>query len=242
MPAVSGSPRTIRISGQRFAVLWRTTSMSQETFAACVGMKRSGVFRLLRPGVHGMFTDNFRRLAEVFHMTPEELRRRIGADDSSDVEEPEQSSWSASRSPPVFAPGVRGPAQPLREVTQFHGISAGPRDERLDVQHGTIKVPRDFGDFCVRLDGKSMAPEYPDRAVALFEQVEGQQFTFDKDYLIWFTNDECYFSRVYESEEDRDVLVLRKLNPDREQFPDRRVHRREIQRIARCIGVLINKR
>ena len=25
----------------------------QETFAARVGMKRSGVFRLLRPGVHG---------------------------------------------------------------------------------------------------------------------------------------------------------------------------------------------
>lgn len=240
MPTVSGSPRTIRISGQRFAVLWRATSMSQETFAARVGMKRSGVFRLLRPGVHGMFTDNFRRLAEVLHMTPEELRLRIGADNTTDANEQERSAWSPSF--PAFVPGVSGPAQPLREVTQFHGISAGPRDERLDVQHGTIKVPRDLGDFCVRLDGKSMAPEYPDRAVALFEQVEGQQFTFDKDYLIWFTNGECYFSRVYESDEDRDVLVLRKLNPDREQFPDRLVHRREIQRIARCIGVLISKR
>lgn len=241
MPAVSGAPRTIRISGQRFAILWRATSMSQETFAARVGMKRSGVFRLLRPGIHAMFTDNFRRLAEVFRMTPEELRRRIGAEDTTDADTTEQPWRSAPSDPPAFAPGVRGCVQPLREVTQFHGISAGPRDERLDVRHGTIKVPRDLGDFFVRLDGTSMEPEYPDCAVAIFEQVEGQQFTFDKDYLIWFTNGECYFSRVYESEDDCDVVVLRKLNPDKERFPDRRVHRREVQRIARCIGVLINK-
>ncbi|HEX4056501.1 MAG TPA: hypothetical protein VHX86_19745 [Tepidisphaeraceae bacterium] len=39
-----------------------------------------------------------------------------------------------------------------------------------------------------------------------------------KDYLIWFTNDECYFSRVTESGDDRDVLVLRKINPDRRRL------------------------
>lgn len=242
MPLVSGAPRSVKIRGERFASLWRATSMSQETFAARVGMKRSGVFRLLRPGVHGMFTDNFRRLAEVLQMTPEELRHRIGADGIAGADEEPKFSGFAAPGPPAFAAGVRGAAQPLREVTQFHGISAGPRDERLDVRHGTVKVPRDLGDFFVRIDGLSMEPEYPDRAVAIFEQVQGLQFTFDKDYLIWFTNGECYFSRVYESDEDRDLLVLRKLNPDREQFPDRRVHRREIQRIGRCIGVLINKR
>jgi hypothetical protein len=47
---------------------------------------------------------------------------------------------------------------------------------------------------------------------------------------------------VYESDEDRDVLVLRKLNEDRERFPDRRIHRREIERVARSIGVLIRKK
>jgi phage repressor protein C with HTH and peptisase S24 domain len=235
MPVVSASPRTIRISGQRFAVLWRATSMSQETFAARVGMKRSGVFRLLRPGVHGMFTDNFRRLAEVLQMTPEQLRDRIGADE-------ERPPWpSEVDSLPRLEAGVRGPVQPLREVTQFHGISAGGRDERLDVRHGTIKVPQNLGDFFVRLVGDSMKPEYPNNAVALFETVEGQQFTFGKDYLVWFDNGECYFSRVYESDEDRDVLLLRKLNPDKDRFPDRKVHRREVQRIARCIGVMINK-
>ena len=236
MPVASSAPRTVRIRGEQFARLWRATSMSQETFAARVGMKRSGVFRLLRPGVHGMFSDNFRRLAEVLQMTPEQLRDRIGADE----EKPPWPSESDRR--PRFEAGVRGPVQPLREVTQFHGISAGGRDERLDVRHGTIKVPRDLGDFFVRLDGDSMKPEYPNHAVAIFEAVEGQQFTFGKDYLIWFENGECYFSRVFESNEDRDMLVLRKLNPDRDRFPDRRVHRREVERIARCVGVLINKR
>ena len=236
MSLLSSAPRSVRIRGERFASLWRASALSQESFAARVGMKRSGVFRLLRPGVHGMFTDNFRRLAEFFEMTPEQLRQRIGADQEEDRRE------SGAVNLVRLESGVRGPGQPLREVTQFHGISAGGRDERLDVRHGTIKVPRDVGDFFVRVDGDSMTPEYPNQAVAIFETVEGQQFTIGKDFLIWFTNGECYFSRVFESDEDRDVLVLRKLNLDRDRFPDRRVHRREVERVARCIGVLINKR
>ena len=78
--AWSRNTATVSISGERFAALWRETSMSQETFAAAIGMKRSGVFRLLRPGKHGMFTDNFRRLAEVLKTSPDELRLRIGSD------------------------------------------------------------------------------------------------------------------------------------------------------------------
>ena len=236
MKLVHESPRTVKISGERFSNLWRSTSTSQETFAAQVGMKRSGVFRLLRPGVHAMFSDNFRRLAEVLNMTPEELRDRIGA------EARDGATGNPNQGRNVFASGVRGNGQPLREISVFHGISAGPRGERLAVVQGTVKVPQDLGEFFVRVDGRSMLPEYPHDSIAVFESVEGQQFIFDKDYLIWFTDGECYFSRVYESDDDRDVLVLRKLNPDREQFPDRRVHRREIQRIARCVGVLISKK
>ena len=47
---------------------------------------------------------------------------------------------------------------------------------------------------------------------------------------------------MFESEDDRDVLVLQKINPDRERFPDRTVHRREIERVALCVGVLIRKK
>lgn len=93
----------------------------------------------------------------------------------------------------------------------------------------------------MRVNGKSMSPDYPNGATALFEVVEGQQFVFGKEYLIWFDDGECYFSRVVESEEDRDVLLLQKINADRERFPDRKVHRREVARVARCVGVLIRK-
>lgn len=232
----TAASRTVRISGERFAALWRETSMSQETFAAAIGMKRSGVFRLLRPGLHGMFTDNFRRLAEVLKTSPDELRARIGTEAGDRAPRTEMNDIS------VMSAGVSGPAQPLREVTEFQGISAGPRQERSDLHRGKVKVPRDFGDFFVRVDGESMTPEYPNNSMAIFELVDGQAFTFGKEYLIWFTNGECYFSRVNESEDDRDVLVLRKLNPARDRFPDRSVHRREIERVARCVGVLISRR
>lgn len=210
--------------------------MSQETFAAALGMKRSGVFRLMRPGIHGMFTDNFRQLAGLLRTSPQELLARIG--------EGENRPFAAQITGHVhaaFSSGVQGPVEPVREISSFHGISAGGRDERLDVVQGTVKVPRDLGDFCVRVNGKSMLPEYPHESVAVFEKVEGDQFTFGKDYLVWFTNGECYFSRVFESDDDRDVLVLRKINADRETYPDRRVHRSEIERVARCTGVLIRK-
>jgi hypothetical protein len=226
----------VKISGERFAAVWRETAMSQETFAAALGMKRSGVFRLMRPGIHGMFTDNFRQLAGLIRASPQELLARIGEGENRPFAVGTTAQFHAA-----FSSGVHGPVEPVREVSRFHGISAGGREERLAVVHGTVKVPRDVGDFCVRVDGQSMVPEYPHESVALFEHVEGDQFTFEKDYLIWFTNGECYFSRVFESDDDRDVLVLRKVNADREQFPDRRIHRREIERIARCTGVLIRK-
>jgi phage repressor protein C with HTH and peptisase S24 domain len=233
--------RTIKISGERLAVLWRESLMSQEAFAHAVGMKRSGFLRLMQPGEHGMFTDNFRSLAEAVRTTPDALLRRIGVATRPDDKEDQESIHRTSRRADGLA-GVSGDAQPLRELTRFHGISAGGRDERLAVAQGTVKVPKGLGEFAVRIDGESMSPEYPDNAVALFEAVEGQQFTFGKEYLIWFSDSECYFSRVIESDDDRDEIILQKINSDRERFPDRRVHRRDVARVALCVGVLILKK
>jgi hypothetical protein len=237
--------RTVKISGEKLAMVWRESAMSQASFAEAIGMKRAGLLRLMQPGEHGMFTDNFRRLAEGVKMNPEELRRRIGAEGEAAFGGISAAIVSAAPHNPRSGDrlaGVSGMAQPLREMTRFHGISAGARHERLAVQHGTVKVPQDLGEFAVRVDGESMSPDYPDNAVALFESIEGQQFTFGKDYLIWFTDGECYFSRVTESDDDRDVLVLQKINPDRERFPDQIVHRREVARVALCVGVLIRKK
>ena len=218
--------RTVKVSGERLAEVWRGSMMSKETFAQAAGMKRSGVFRLMRPGVHGMFADNFRRMAEVLKIPPTDLQRRIAPDDSGNGEESNLSC------------GVSGPARALAEVPAYHSISAGVRSERLGIEVGVVKVPDGLCDFCVRVDGESMMPPYPNAATALFENVEGQEFIYGKDYIIWFTNDECYFSRVFESDDDRDMLLLQKLNPDRTRYPHRIVHRREVVRVARCVGVL----
>ncbi|HTW63952.1 MAG TPA: S24 family peptidase [Bryobacteraceae bacterium] len=219
--------RTVRISGERLAEVWREVAMSKETFAQAIGLKRSGTFRLMRPGTHAMFTDNFRRMATALNTTPDELKRRIGVSESDD----DADAMS----------GVAGDAQPLVEIASFHSVSAGVRSERLGIETGTVRVPPNLGDFCVRIDGDSMMPEYPNRAMAVFKSVEGQQFIYGQDYIIWFTNDECYFSRVFESDNDRDVLLLQKINPDRERFPDRTVHRREIARVAHCTAVTVRK-
>jgi len=221
-----GTTRTVKISGERLTALWRQRMMSKETFAQMIGLKRSGAFRLMQPGVHAMFTDNFRRMAEALNTTPAELKRKIGTGEPDDA--------------PSIS-GVGGEPLELVEIPSYHSISAGARSERLGVEAGGMKVPANLGDFGARIDGESMMPEYPNRAMAIFKLVEGQQFVFGQDYIIWFTDGECYFSRVFESDEDRDVLVLQKINPDREQFPDRMVHRRDIARIARCMAVTVYK-
>ena len=213
--------------------LWSNASMSQETFAAHIGMKRSGLFRLLRPGVHAMFSDNFNRLAKGLEMTPHQLKEQIA------VSEVLPSAEFREHKPDLS--GVSGPPRSLTEVPRLHSISAGTRHERQLVEQGTIRVPQEWGDFVVRVDGLSMLPAYPDQSTAAFKVVQGQQLVFGKDYLIWFTNGECYFSSVVESDDDCDVLVLRKLNPDRRQYPDRRIHRSEIERVARCVGVFIDR-
>jgi phage repressor protein C with HTH and peptisase S24 domain len=219
--------RTVRISGERLAEVWREVAMSKETFAQAIGLKRSGTFRLMRPGTHAMFTDNFRRMATALNTTPAELKRRIGVGESDDDAD--------------TISGVTGDVQPLVEMVSFHSVSAGVRSERLGIETGTVRVPPNLGDFCVRIDGDSMMPEYPNRAMAVFKSVEGQEFVYGQDYIVWFTNDECYFSRVFESKDDRDVLVLRKINADRERFPDRTVHRRDIARVAHCTAVTVRK-
>jgi hypothetical protein len=104
--------------------------MSHETYAAAIGMQRSGVFRLLCAGKHGMFTDNFRRRAEVLKTSRNELRSRIGSDAI------DRSEMTVAERGGEFSSGVSGQAQPMREVTEFYGITARPRAERTDLQRG----------------------------------------------------------------------------------------------------------
>ena len=111
--------RTVKVSGERLAALWRESSMSQETFAHEIGMKRSGFLRLMQPGEHGMFTDNFRRLAEAVQTTPDDLRMRIGPAGKNELELVVAGGAS---------PRVRGAAIQWRECRESRSRSAKSPD------------------------------------------------------------------------------------------------------------------
>jgi hypothetical protein len=101
-----------------------------------------------------MFADNFRKMAEVLKVTPADLQRRIAPNTVGNIEESKSLC------------GVSGPCRELAEVPGYHSISAGVRSERLAVEVGGVKVPQGLCDFCVRVDGESMMPTYPNAAMA----------------------------------------------------------------------------
>ncbi len=137
--AMNRASRTVMVTGERLAALWRESAMSQESFAHSIGMKRSGFLRLMQPGEHGMFTDNFRRMADAVGVTPNQLRGRIGPEGKVDLDLDSIASAPVSRVGPGVS-GVSGTAHSLREITRFHGISAGARLERLPLEQGTVKL------------------------------------------------------------------------------------------------------
>jgi DNA-binding LacI/PurR family transcriptional regulator len=93
------------ISGDTLTRVWQETSLSQDAFAAAIGMKRSGVIRLLRPGKHGMFRDNFCRLAQFLGVTTDQLRALLGSEDDGAVEaRGTQSVSGKNRSPETPTP------------------------------------------------------------------------------------------------------------------------------------------
>ena len=222
------SGRTVNIDGEKLNQLWAHSDMSQPAFAKLAGITKGGLYRLMRPGVQRMFSDNFRELAKSLNITTLELRQRIGSDPP----------FEAIGKPPS---GMLGPIQELVPLRVYHGVSAGARNERLAIEHGRLRLPDGLAEFAVRVDGESMQPDYPNHSLALFESVDGMQFSYEKDYLIWFDNNECYFSMVMPTETDFDQLLLRKRNLNKNLYPDRYVHRSEVTRIARCVGVVICK-
>ena len=71
--------RWLTISGQRLAALRAERYLTQEELAGQLGMSTAGVRRIEQLRTAGMQFRNFRRLAELTQITPEQLRERIGA-------------------------------------------------------------------------------------------------------------------------------------------------------------------
>src|ERR1700733_3843892 len=73
----------VMIHGKRFAALRRERYLTQDEFAQRLEMSPANVRRLEQSEVGGMQVKNFRRLATLLNVAPDELRRKIGAADTS---------------------------------------------------------------------------------------------------------------------------------------------------------------
>ncbi len=121
-------------------------------------------------------------------------------------------------------------------IPAFESVSAGPLDicdiEQFGRQLG------ESGRFKVRVRGGSMSPDYPDGCWVVFSRprAAAEGLVDEKDYLVWTTGQESTFKRLARDPADPwQYLRLRPLNPDRDRFPEHRLHRGQVAYIARAV-------
>lgn len=220
--------RRLTISGERLASLRAERYLTQEELAGKLGMSTAGVRRLEQLRVGGMQFRNFRRLAELTQITPEQLRERIGA--PSDFHARCDAEFVEGQPPAI----TRGSLREVVEVERFHGVSAARREDRAGVERGLVPVPAGAGRrFAVSVDGDCMEPKYRNGDVVVFsvDAAEREGIVDGRNYFIQFADGQNTFKRVFLEPSDVDWLVLRCWN---EKYPPRKVERDTIQLLARA--------
>jgi transcriptional regulator with XRE-family HTH domain len=229
------------VRGEEFATLRRGRYLTQSELAEQLGMSVQNVARLEHAKEVGMRAKNFRRLAEVVGLTPDQLHARIGvhagegramgkrryglAEVAADVEQP--------------ASFRRGSIQPAVEIDRFHGVSAARPEERPGVERGTTLVPAGTARcFSVTVDGDCMEPKYRHGDVVIFsvDAAEREGIVEGRNYFIQFDDGENTFKRVFSDPRDEDRLVLRCWN---KRYPQRGVDRRRVKLLARAVYRLV---
>src|SRR5437763_13601194 len=118
----------IIILGKRFADLRRERYLTQDEFAQKLDMSAANVRRLEQSESSGMQFRNFRKLATLVNVSPQELRRRICV---PTTQESEAARGAGALQDEQFPRGIR--PDTLREVTEvehFHGVSAARTEQR----------------------------------------------------------------------------------------------------------------
>jgi phage repressor protein C with HTH and peptisase S24 domain len=125
-------------------------------------------------------------------------------------------------------------------VPAFDGVSAGQLGLR-DVE----QLSQTLGEaqrFKVRVDGDSMAPEYPRGSWVYFSRPRAmaEGIVDGKDYLVVTSDGGSTFKQVVRSTRDPEqYVVLVPRNPDRKKYPEQLVHRREVALVARAVGKFV---
>lgn len=204
-------------------------------------MSVQNVARLEQAKEGGMQVKNFRRLADLLGLTPDQLHARIGVHANESRASGTRRNDSADEvldeeQPTAFR---RGSIQPAVEIDCFHGVSAARPEERVAVDRGTTLVPAGTARrFSVVVDGDCMEPKYRHGDVVIFsaDAADREGIVGGRNYFIQFDDGENTFKRVFFHRDDEDRLVLRCWN---KKYPQRVVDRRRVKLLARAIYRLV---
>jgi transcriptional regulator with XRE-family HTH domain len=228
------------IQGKLFAALRRDRYLTQEEFAKLLEISPANVRRLEQTETGGMQVKNFRRLATFLSISPDDLRRSIGApndkpESESKIESPGSAidqSVAIAESPSGIKPRSR---RDVTEVDHFHGVSAARIENRTDAHRGRAPVPTGAQRrFAVTVDGDCMEPKYHDGDVVVFsiDAAEREGVVHGKNYFVQFADGENTFKRIFLDPENRELLILRGWN---EKYPARIIERANIKLLARAV-------
>ncbi|HZL34698.1 MAG TPA: LexA family transcriptional regulator [Tepidisphaeraceae bacterium] len=242
----------VTIMGRRFAAIRRERYLTQEEFAQRLEMSPANVRRLEQSEVSGMQVKNFRRLATLLDLAPDELRQRIGAPAplksqthttaESDADAPAHANIRPKDErpdPPVHGPdfptGIGAGKTPVVDVAHFHGVSAARVEQRTETHRGNAPAPAGPSRrFAVTVDGDCMEPRYRHGDVVLFsvEAAEREGIIDGKNYFLQFADGENTFKRVFPDPDNRELLILKCWN---EKYAPRIIERSRIKLLARAV-------
>ena len=228
----------ILIQGKRFAAIRGERYLTQEEFADSLEMSPANIRRLEQTEIGGMQVKNFRRLAALLDIAPDELRRKIGAPPADSSPEqvktrtPEEGALWGPKFPIGFKPITR---RDVTEVAHYHGVSAARTEDRTDAPRGKALVPAGAQRrFAVTVDGDCMEPNYRDGEVVIFsvDAAEREGIVDGKNYFIQFVEGENTFKRLFLDPDNRELVILKCWN---EQYKPRVVERARIKLLARAV-------
>jgi transcriptional regulator with XRE-family HTH domain len=231
--------KRVMISGKKFADVRRGWYLTQEEFAQRLAMSAGNVRRLEQSQEGGMQVKNFRRLAELMKLTPDELYARIGVGPLGPSRALGDNGLEETAGPPQ-PPALRPDSiQPVMEIERFHGVSAARPEDRAGVDRGKTLVPAGSRrQFSVVVDGDCMEPKYRHGDVVIFsaDAVDREGIVDGRSYFIQFDDGENTFKRVFAHPNDVNLVVLRCWNGE---YPDRVMDRSSIRLVARATYRLV---
>ena len=221
------------ILGKRFSALRRDRYLTQEEFAQRLEMSPANVRRLEQSEAGGMQVKNFRRLATLLNVSPDDLRRQIGAP----IEMRPESA--VEDQPPVtghFPSSLKiSTKHDVMEIPHYHGVSAARTENRSETPRGRAAVPTGSARrFAVTVDGDCMEPKYRHNDTVIFsiDAAEREGIVDGKNYFVQFADGETTFKRIFLDPENRELVVLKCWN---DRYPPRIVERAKIQFVARAV-------